>query len=123
MRALSPCLGALPVAGLLTWSPPAGARFGGVWFDTAARTAFAIEGKYPCVATARCFPLPLGDRDRYHARSFVKGAVRLWDHFLCGLYIRNRGVCLAVAHHIGREWYQLVLTSSRFRGCTPYDLR
>ncbi len=53
----------------------------------------------------------------------MRGSVRLWDHFLCGLALRDGRTCLAVAHLTGREWDQLVLTSSRYRGCSTYDLR
>lgn len=107
----------------LTLAAPASAHYGGLWFDTAARTAFNIERKFPRIEVARCVPVPVEYRVRFNAHSQVSGSVRQWDHFLCGLAPRGAATCLVLAHMTGREWNQFVLTSWPRNGCTPYVLR
>lgn len=102
---------------------PAATHPGGIWFNTAANTALVIERKFPRVMVARCFRLDAADRSQYNAHSFVRGSVRAWDHFGCVLAPRNASVCSVVAHWTGGEWHQFVLTSHRYRGCSPYVLR
>lgn len=109
--------------GALATAAPATAHRGDIWFGTAAGTAKNIEAKYSSVSAARCWPLPPSLRDRYDADSFVRGGVRRWDHFECGVAIRGGRVCFTVAHMMGREWDQLVLTSFPYKGCSPYELR
>lgn len=105
-------------------TPAASAHPGDIWFDTAARTARNIEEKFArSVSTARCWPLEPGERARFDADSYVEGDVRRWDHFLCGLAIRRGRVCFTVAHMTGKRWDEFVLTSYRYKGCSPYELR
>ncbi len=84
---------------------PASASAHGRWYDSAAKTAISIEQKYPAVSAAVCRPL---DR-RFHAEYLVDSYIatngtRVWNHFLCAIYsTRVRGVCFAVAHHVGRS--------------------
>jgi hypothetical protein len=110
------------IAALAT-AAPASAHRGDIWFGTAAGTAKNIEAKFSSVSLARCWPLPVSLRSRYDADSYVRGGVRRWDHFECGLAIRGGRVCLVVAHMTGREWDHFVLTSYPHKGCSPYELR
>lgn len=114
-------LAATAIAGLAL-AGAASAHFGGIWFTTAAKAAKEIEWKYSSVDYARCQPIPPAYRAQYHAHSFVRGNVRLWDHFLCGLSIDDGSTCLAIAHMMGKKFGQIMLTSYPVRGCTPYQL-
>ena len=107
----------------LALASSAAAHPGGLWFNTAANTSGNIERKFPRITFARCFPLGTADRVQYNAHSFVRGSVRAWDHFLCFVAPRNASPCVVVAHWTGKEWHQFVLTSHRYRGCSPYVLR
>lgn len=111
------------VAAAVALTPAAGAHNGDIWFQTAAKTAFNIEDKYPTVVAARCFPLPVSLRARYSAHSFVRNNTRWWDHFGCALAIKDGSTCGVVAHISGQEWRDFFLTSYPTRGCTPYQLR
>jgi hypothetical protein len=104
-------------------SGTASAHFGNKWFTTAAHMSSDIEQTFTSVQVARCVPLPPSKRAQYHAHSFVRGSVRMWDHFLCALAIDDGSSCLAVAHVTGQAWNQNVLTSWPGNGCTPYQLR
>ena len=109
---------------MLTLAGPAMGHRGDIWYDSAARTARNIEDKFArSVSAARCWPLQPADRSWYDADSYVEGDVRRWDHFSCGLAIRGGRVCFVVAHLTGREWNQFVLTSYRYKGCSPYEMR
>jgi hypothetical protein len=108
----------------LTVVPVAQGHRGDIWYDSATNTAGYIEDKYAAVSTARCYPLPVQDRARYNADSYVRrNGVRVWDHFLCGVYNRRNQICFTVAHISGQRWSDFYLTSFRYRGCTPYQLR
>ena len=113
----------LAVIAALAAAAPASAHRGDIWFGTAAGTAKNIEAKYASVSLARCWPLPVSLRSRYDADSFVRGSVRRWDHFECGLAIRGGRICFVVAHMMGQRWNQIMLTSYPYRGCSPYELR
>jgi hypothetical protein len=121
---MRPLLTLLAVTAALAAAPAASAHPGGIWYTTPAKAARGLEGKFAAsVSAARCWPLPASDRYRYDADSFVRGGARLWDHVLCALAIRGGPVCFGVAHVTGREWHRIVLTTYRYRGCTPYQLR
>lgn len=95
----------------------------GNWFATAADTEEAIERKYAKIARASCEPLPGWARPRYGAHSQLKNGVRRWNHFYCGIVTTGGDICLAVAHHVGREWFQVVVTSWHTRGCSSRQIR
>jgi hypothetical protein len=111
------------VFGALLMAAPAGAHLGDIWFTTAAKTSQNIEDKFGSVEIARCQPLPANLRGQYHAHSFVRGSVRVWDHFGCALAITDGTYCVAVAHITGQRWSDFTLTSFPKSGCTPYQLR
>ena len=104
-------------------TPAATAHPGGIWYDTAARTAMNIERKFPRVVAARCFPVFASERAQYNAHSNIYGSTRQWDHFLCYVGPRGADVCAVIAHMTGKRWDQFVLTSYPRKGCSPYVLR
>jgi len=104
---------------------PATAQAHGRWYNTAARTEQDIEYKYRAVAAALCKPLPVWARGQYRADSYVRGTVRVWNHFLCAVYSTySRTNCLSVAHLVGQHRDGINLTSWKYggRGCTTRDL-
>jgi hypothetical protein len=102
---------------------PAAASAHGNYVDSAYSTEKNIEGKFPRVKSALCKSLPPWARRQYGAYSEVVGTVRKWNHFYCGVAIRDGSVCLIVAHMTGPRWNQFILTSWQGQGCTSRQLR
>jgi hypothetical protein len=100
---------------------PASASAHGVWYGTAAATERRIEAKYPMVTTASCGKVPRWAWAKYGVDSFVRGDVRRWNHFYCGVYSTYLGrPCLVVAHWLGER--NVVATSWPRGGCTTRAL-
>lgn len=109
------------VAVLIALALPASASAHGVWFYKAISAERNIVAKYPAVSAAHCSPLPTWARARYGARSFVRGGVRLWNHFYCGVYSTYLGApCLVIFHGLGER--NIVVTSWPRGGCTTRAL-
>jgi len=95
----------------------------GRYQDSAYKTEKNIERKFPRVSAAVCGPLPQWARAQYGAYSEVRGTVRTWNHFYCGVAIVDGSTCLAVAHMTGPSWYQFILSSWQGAGCSSRQLR
>lgn len=96
----------------------------GDWFDTKYGTETALERKFHRnVSTAKCWLVPARDRARFGVESQTRGGVRRWNHFQCGVYLRNDRICFLLAHITGSQWYQLIVTSWYYQGCSTRDLR
>lgn len=95
----------------------------GVYNDSAYNTESNIKRKFPRVGAVLCKPVPAWARSQYKVYSEVRGTVRYWNHFFCGVALKSGGVCLVVAHMTGKQWHQFILTSWPSQGCTPRQLR
>jgi hypothetical protein len=102
----------------------AGAHYGDIWFQTAARMADNIDEKYEKRGTV-CWAITPEWRARFNAHSQVdRFGTRRWDHFVCAVSSSATGnFCGVIAHQTGKEWFNIVLTSGPARGCGPADLR
>lgn len=100
------------------------AHYGHVWYTTAQNASRSLRDKYDVDPKSFCVPLIASDWARYDVHYINSGFGRKYDHLVCGLWSNVTGrACIAVMHITGKQWYQVVLTSFRNRGCTPADIR
>lgn len=102
----------------LFFGSTASAHYGDVWFNTAKNTQGNIVHKYSYVYAARCTPAPGA-----HFLKRDSWGSGWYDHFICRVStISARGHCNVTAHITGEGNRNMVLTSTRYDGCTSYDL-
>lgn len=96
----------------------ASAHYGDIWFNTAKNTQGNIVNKYSNVYAARCVPA----KNAHFLKRDSWGS-GWYDHFVCRVATYSaRGSCNVTAHITGSGNRNMVLTSTRYDGCTSYDL-